>query len=493
MTTAKHYDVIIAGAGSAGCALANRISADPAISVALVEAGGSDDRESITVPKQYFSLWGTDVDWQDESTPQPGTNGRVHKMPRGRVIGGTSSLNGMVYLRGAAWDYDNWAALGCTGWTWNDVLPEFEALESWLQPKVQDPLNELSQTMVEAAVQAGFPRSTTFDAGTLDGAGYNKSTIQNGERFNANRAFLRPIANRPNLHVLTGTEVQRVTFSGTRATGVVATVDGSSDLVTISAGQVVLCAGAFNSPRILMRSGIGPASHLAELGIQVLADLPVGENLIDHLLIGIVYTSKREISSLNELCTEACAFARSTPNRAECDIEISFATKPHFAPEATDGLPRYTIIPGITRPKSRGTVRLTGPDGTGPLAIDPNYFSDPYDMQAMIAAVRLSREIGGQPAMDDWNAGEYFPGVDVDSDEAIAAYVRKDVSTWFHPVGTCRMGTGSDAVVDPSLAVHGVTGLRVADASIMPDIVSVNTNGASTMIGWKAGAYVTCS
>jgi choline dehydrogenase len=235
-----------------------------------------------------------------------------------------------------------------------------------------------------------------------------------------------------------------------------------------------------------MLSGVGPAEHLAEHGIAAVLDLPVGNNLIDHLLIGIVYTSRQPIPTQNAYATEGCAFARSTPDRSDCDIEISFAKEPHFAPDAHDGLPRYTIIPGITKPRSRGTVRLIGSDLDAPLAIDPNYFDDPADMACMIHAVRLSREIGAQSALEAWNAGEYFPSVDIESDEAIDAYVRKDVSTWFHPVGSCRMGIGEDAVVDPLARVRGIDGLRVADASVMPDIVGVNTNAASTMIGWHA-------
>lgn len=489
MGPAARFDVVIVGGGSAGCALANNLSSDPTISVALLEAGGDDGRDAIRIPREYFTLWGTDVDWGDESLPQAGTNGRVHKMPRGRVIGGTGSINGMVYLRGARSDYDGWAAAGCLGWGWEDVLPSFEAFEAWLRPRVLDPLNELSMSMVEAAVQAGFPRSATFDAGTLDGAGYNRSTIVNGERFNANRAFLQPIRDRANLTVLTNQLALRVDLESGNATGVVVR-SGDRGEETIQAGAVVLCAGAFNSPRLLMQSGIGPADHLRQLGIPVQSDLPVGKNLIDHLLVGIVYTSKQEISEVNTLCTEACAFARSTPDRPDCDIEISFATKPHFAPEAFDGRFRYTIIPGITRPKSRGDVRLTSSDPGAPLAIDPNYFADPYDMRAMIEACRLSRRIGEQAALAEWNDGEHFPGADVESDEAIEAYVREHVSTWFHPVGTCRMGTGEDAVVEPALRVRGIENLYVADASIMPDIVGVNTNAASTMIGWRAADFL---
>lgn len=489
MAVTNLYDVVVVGAGSAGCALAHRLSADPAVSVALVEAGGSDERASIRVPNRYFSNWDTDVDWRHVSTPQSGTANRVHKLPRGRVLGGTSSINGMVYLRGAASDYDRWAAAGCVGWDWPSVRSAFEELEECLRPAVLDPLNELSQAMVEAGAQAGFPRRSTFDDGTLEGVGWNRSTILAGERMSAHQAFVAPIRKRPNLHVLPGMRVLRLALDGSRATGVVVRRDdGVSE--TLGAGEVIVSAGAFDSPRLLMLSGIGPADELERVGIAPVADLPVGRNLIDHLLIGVVFNCRRPISDVNAYCTEGCLFARSAAGREECDLEISFATTPHFAPVLNDGVPRFTIIPGITRPKSRGTVRLTAAEPDAPLAIDPNYFSHPDDMRAMIQGVRLSRTLAGQPALAEWNGGEHFPGDATESDDAIARYVERDVSTWFHPVGTCRMGTGADAVVDPALRVHGIAGLRVADASIMPDIVSVNTNAASIMIGWRAGDLV---
>jgi choline dehydrogenase len=479
------YDVIVVGAGSAGCALARHLSDDPEITVALLEAGGEDTDPDIATPSAYYRLWGSALDWDYHSAPQPGTAGRVHQLPRGRVLGGTSAINGMVYLRGPAADFDGWAV---DGWGWDDVRAAYERLEALLRPAVVGERNELSEVFLDAAAEAGHPLRTSFDDGALEGCGWNRSSIHEGRRHSSYRAFVHPVRDRPNLAVLTDTTVERLRIDGGgTVTGVEVVRDGRRE--TLLAGEVVLAAGAYDSPRLLLKSGIGPAAHLAERGIDAVVDLPVGENLQDHLLVGVVYDSGRPIDPLNAHITESCAFARSSLESTSADIEISFNKEPHFAPPAEDGRHRFTIIPGVTKLRSRGTVRLA--DG-GPqrLAIDHNYFADPRDMAMMIEAVRASRAIGETAALGEWATGEHFPGPGVESDAEIAGYVAAHVSTWFHPAGTCRMGGGEHAVVDAQLRVLGTEGLRVADASIMPTVVSVNTNAASTMVGWRAAELI---
>ena len=484
----SRYDHVIVGAGSSGCALARRLSDDPEVSVALIEAGGPDTRAEITSPTEYFKLWGTDVDWGYESVAQPGTKGRIHGMPRGKVLGGTSSINGMVYLRGAREDFDGWAERGCSGWDWAAVERAYEDMEAVLEPDFVGDRNPLSEVFLAASEQAGLPHNPSFDSGLLAGSGWNRSTIRSGRRNNSFQAFVAPVADRPNLTVISDTVVHRllVDAHGT-VSGVETSPAGGGASSRIECSEVVLCAGAFDSPRLLMLSGIGPGEHLRSLGIETIVDLPVGQNLIDHLLIGVVYDSKQPISMAHSMVTEACAFGWSScPRGTEPDVEISFAKEANFAPSTDDGRFRYTIIPGITQPRSRGMVTLRSADSGDPAVIDPRYLSEPDDLRMLIDGIHLAREIGAADSFSDWNDGEFFPGSAVASDEAIADYVRESVSTWFHPVGTCRMGSGDDAVVDATLAVHGTRGLRVADASIMPDIVSVNTNAAAMMIGWHA-------
>lgn len=491
MPAVTGYDYVIVGAGSAGCALARRLSDNPAASVAVIEAGGQDSRPEIHVPSEYFKLWGSEVDWNRVSLPQSGTANRTHNLPRGRVLGGSSAINGMVYLRGSREDFDGWAAEGCAGWDWESVHAAYVSMEAILRPTKLEETHELSEVFLNAAQQVGLPFNPFFDDGSLHGCGWNRSTILNGKRRSSYQAFLRPVITRPNLTVITNTEVDRLQVSPSgEVTGLWARTANGREVV-IKSDTVILCAGAYESPRLLMASGIGPASHLKEQGIRPIIDLPVGEQLQDHLLIGVVYGSKREISTLNENVTESCAFTRSSLNAVgDCDIEISFAKSPHFAPEGQVKGPAYTIIPGITHLKSRGTVRLRLKSRQLATEIDHGYFTHADDMKVMIEAVRQSREIGSASAFGAWSLGEVFPGERADSDEAIADYVAKHVSTWFHPSGTCKMGIGESAVVSPDLRVRGTQGLRVADASIMPTVVSVNTNATSMMIGWHAADLI---
>ncbi len=485
---ARAFDFVVVGAGSSGCALARRLSDSSDVSVALIEAGGTDERPEIGAPSEYFKLWGSDVDWNYDSVPQPRTRNRVHRLPRGRVLGGTSSINGMVYLRGASGDYDSWAEGGCAGWHWTSVRQAFEEMEAVLAPAFLTDHNVLSEVFLSAAAQVGYAANPFFDSGSLDGVGWNRSTIVNSSRNSAYRAFLGPVLDRPNLTILSDTTVERLIIdNGGNISGIEARAAGDAALDRISSSKVVLCAGAFESPRILMTSGVGPAKHLGEVGITPVVGLPVGENLIDHLLIGVVYNSKLPISLDHSMVTECCAFGRVSPARDAPDVEISFAKEANFAPPTEDGLPRYTIIPGITQPRSRGTLRLRSANPTDYPIIDPRYLTEPEDLSTLIESIRMTREIGNADAFHDWNNGEFFPGPGVASDAELRDYIEETISTWFHPVGTCRMGIGDDSVVDPGLRVHGTTGLYVADASIMPDIVSVNTNAASMMIGWRAG------
>ena len=484
------FDVVIVGAGSAGCALARRLTDDPSVNVALVEAGGNPTHPFIAAPTEYFKLWGTELDWNYESIPQQGTADRRHRLPRGRVLGGTSAINGMVYLRGAREDFDGWEQAGCVGWGWDHVRRSYEQLEELVLPRVPEDTNELSQVFLDAAQEVGFRFNPFFDDGDLEGCGWNRMSVHQGQRQSSYRAFVEPVLDRSNLHLITDAVADRLEVSKTGAVTGLNVHEAAGHDRRLGAGQVILCAGAYESPRLLMLSGIGPAEHLRDRDIDVVVDLPVGNNLQDHLLVGVVQTATRPIDPLHAHMTESCSFSRSSPDAVSCDIEISFNKEMHFAPPVDDGVPRFTIIPGVTRLRSRGTVRLPQSGSTDRLEIDHGYFTEPDDMTALIEAVRQSRAIAAAPAFAEWSSGEYFPGPGVETDEEIATYICQNVSTWFHPAGSCTMGTTPNSVVTPDLRVIGTSGLRVADASVMPTVVTVNTNAASMMIGWRAADHV---
>jgi choline dehydrogenase len=539
-------DYVIVGAGSAGCVLANRLSADGKAKVLLLEAGG-DDRPThnvsqfmsnlmIHVPVGYSqTLKDPKVNWLYPTEPDPGTGGRTHVWPRGKVLGGSSSINGLLYIRGQHADYDGWRQLGCEGWGWDDVKAYFLRAENQERAgagplhATGGPLNvsdvtqkhEVSDDVIEACVEAGIPRNDDVNGEDQEGVAYYQLTVKNGQRCSAAVAYLHPVMNRPNLRVETQALTTRVLIEGKRAVGVEYRQGGETK-VAKAAAEVILCGGAINSPQLLQLSGIGSAELLHGQGLPVVADLRgVGENLQDHYVITATFRLKPGTVSVNELTKGArfvgetikyifqrrglltlsaahiAVFCKSRPELATPDIQF------HVLPATMDtdklmneqvmvleNQPGLTIAPCQVRPESRGWIRIKSPDPTVYPAIQPNYLSDPIDQQVAVASLHWARKIAAQPALAKWIESEMMPGPDVATDEQLLGFARMAGSTIYHPVGTCQMGHGPAAVVDPQLRVHGIEALRVVDASVMPRLCSGNTNAPTIMIAEKAADII---
>ncbi len=526
------YDYVIVGGGSAGCALANRLSADARNRVCLLEAGPPDASPFIRMPAGVIAMLRSDVyNWKFWTVPQAQMGDRRLYWPRGRTLGGSSSINAMCYIRGNAWDYDHWAALGNAGWSYAEVLPYFKRLEHF-EPGADDfhalggPLNvatlrqpnAMSAVFLDAARQAGYSANADFNGAQQDGVGYYHVAQKGGERCSNARAYLRPIEGRRNLDVLTGTRATRILFDGRRAVGVRYFAAGLYREVH-ARREVVLCAGAVGSPQLLLLSGIGPADELRRHAIAPVHVLPgVGQNLQDHLDAYVSVRSKTRLgfslhplSLLRSLKALALyAFGRRgelTSNIAEAGGFLKSAdTEPvpdlqlHFVPlvNARHGLDLrplmrhygYTVLACDLRPRSRGAIRLASADPLAPPEIDPGYFEDARDLDKLVAAIRAARAILAQPAFAPHHAEELEPGSEVQTDEQLRQWLREHAETLYHPVGTCKMGADAMAVVDAQLRVHGIDGLRVADASIMPTLVGGNTNAPTTMIAEKAAAMI---
>lgn len=523
------YDYVIVGAGPAGCLLANRLSADPSCRVLLLEAGGRDNYPWIHVPVGYLYCIGNPrTDWCFKTEAQPGLQGRSLGYPRGKVLGGCSSINGMIYMRGQAADYDHWASLGNRGWAWKDVLPLFKQSEShhggasehhggngeWRVER-QRYSWPILDAFRDAAEQTGITKVDDFNTGDNEGCGYFQVNQRSGVRWNASKAFLRPIKHRPNLSVLTDVQVDQVLLSNTRARAVKAYWQGSWHEFS-ARREIVLCAGAVGSPGILQRSGIGPQQLLEGLGIGVRHSVPgVGSNLQDHLQLRLIYQIGNA-RTLNQMAnslwgkmgmglrylydrsgplamapSQLGAFVRSSPDQATANLQyhVQPLSLERFG-EPLHQFPAFTASVCNLRPLSRGRIDIRSADMHSAPLIDPNYLSDPQDLRVAADAIRLTRRIVQAPALAAFAPKEYLPGPALQTEEQLHEAAGKIGTTIFHPVGTCRMGNGPMDVVDDQLRVHGIPGLRVADASIMPQITSGNTCSPTLMIAEKAAQLI---
>jgi choline dehydrogenase len=521
------FDYIIIGAGSAGCVLASRLTEDPACRVLLLEAGGEDDSPLIRTPAFYGQLQDSPCDWADRTTPQAHMNGRRIFMPQGRVLGGSSAINYMIYMRGNRADYDQWCRAGNEGWAYDDVLPYFMKSEGNqaisdhyhgtagpLKVTSHPPANPLVARYFAAAQEAGIPFNPDFNGEVQEGCGPMQATIGNGARCSTANAYLDPARSRPNLTVLTHAHATRLLFSGTRAVGVEYLRFGAVEWAH-AACEVILSAGALRSPQLLMLSGIGPKAQLQRLGIDVNQDLPgVGKNLQDHLhsrvrceitqpLTLAPLSDEQKAAALREYeahrsgmlvsnFLEAGAFVKSDPEETIPGLQLFFlmTLSPDYPEAGATNRHGITFTSYINRPLSRGEVTLASPDPLDRPIINPNYLSAPDDLRCAVAGVRWNLRILYAKAFDDIRGEEVAPGVSSRSDEELESFVRRTASTTWHPAGTCKMGKDKMAVVDAHLKVHGIEGLRVVDASIMPTIVSGNTNAPTIMIAEKSADLI---
>lgn len=507
---------IVIGAGSAGSVVARRL-ADAGVQVTVLEAGGEDANPAIHDLSRMGELWHSADDWDYYTTPQEGANGHRLHWPRGKVLGGSHSLNAMIWVRCAPQDFDHWAELGNDGWAWDDVLPVYKEIENYsgagdpewhgtyglLDVTDDYELSPIQASIIEAAVEEGLPHNPDYNGESLEGVSQQQITVRDGKRLNTYMAYLKPVRDRVDVQV--GCHVHELIFAEPAAEGSRPRVVGvryakGGEITEAFADEVILAAGAIDSPRVLLRSGIGPAEELREVGIEPVVDLPgVGKNLHDHYLAPVIFDTEKPIDPPREgvSVTQSHLFWKSREGLDRPDTQPILFSVPMYGdflePQGSNG---FSLMAGLVTPQSRGEIKLSGPGVDDPLLLDPAALSHEEDVESLVASVRQCRRIGSQAALaagpedGGWGATEVYPGPSIGDGDDLVDYVRGTLATYHHQVGTCKMGVDELAVVSPRLAVHGVDGLRVIDASVMPRVTTGNTNAPAVLIGELGARFV---